>query len=249
MSASAPATAAAATTDQTILPDLIPLCREALAAAETYGAAAREAVGGLVMTGPKVDPARLEAEQFAAHGFAWTAAYVAALRELLHWAERLDAAGRLGETERLILQIGYGEYLGQLAGGVAISQGEIVRPDDMGVSDGALEGLRSAAAETLIRKGNTNAARMRLAELIAHGDFGDTGLDDEMLVMIRDQFRRFAEDKVVPHAHAWHQQDVLIPMAVIEELAELGIFGLTIPEENGGLGLGKVAMCVVTEEL
>ncbi|MEQ8698113.1 MAG: acyl-CoA dehydrogenase family protein, partial [Bauldia litoralis] len=185
----------------------------------------------------------------AAHGFAWTAAYVAGLRELLNWAERLQGAGRLGETETLILQIGFGEYLGQLEGGIAISQGEIVRPDDMGVDDGALDGLRAGAAATLVRKGNTNAARMRLAALIGDGDFGDAGLDDEMLVMIRDQFRRFAEDKVVPHAHEWHQQDVLIPIEIVEELAGLGIFGLTIPEENGGLGLGKVAMCVVTEEL
>ena len=90
---------------------------------------------------------------------------------------------------------------------------------------------------------------MRLAALIAESGFGDGGLDDEMLVMIRDQFRRFTDEKVAPHAHSWHVEDVLIPMEVVEELAELGVFGLTIPEEFGGLGLGKVAMCIVTEEL
>ena len=67
--------------------------------------------------------------------------------------------------------------------------------------------------------------------------------------MIRDQFRKFAEDEVEPFAHGWHERDELIPLPVIEHLAELGVFGLTIPEEFGGLGLSKEAMCIVTEEL
>ena len=49
--------------------------------------------------------------------------------------------------------------------------------------------------------------------------------------MIREQFRRYAVEKVEPHAHDWHLKDELIPMEVIEELAEMGVFGLTIPEE------------------
>jgi (2S)-methylsuccinyl-CoA dehydrogenase len=50
-------------------------------------------------------------------------------------------------------------------------------------------------------------------------------------------------------AHQWHLKDELIPLPVVNQLAELGVFGLTVPEEFGGLGLGKLAMCVVTEEL
>ncbi|MEC8292380.1 MAG: acyl-CoA dehydrogenase family protein, partial [Pseudomonadota bacterium] len=67
--------------------------------------------------------------------------------------------------------------------------------------------------------------------------------------MIRDQFRRYADERVVPNAHEWHLKDELIPMEVIEELAEMGVFGLTIPEEYGGLGLSKASMVVVSEEL
>jgi (2S)-methylsuccinyl-CoA dehydrogenase len=78
--------------------------------------------------------------------------------------------------------------------------------------------------------------------------FGTTGLDEEY-EMIRAQFRRFAEDRVVPHAHEWHLKDELIPMAIIDEMGELGVFGLTIPEEYGGFGMSKTAMCVVSEEL
>jgi (2S)-methylsuccinyl-CoA dehydrogenase len=77
---------------------------------------------------------------------------------------------------------------------------------------------------------------------------GATGLDEE-LEMIREQFRRYSVDRVIPEAHEWHLKDELIPMEIIEELAEMGVFGLTIPEEFGGFGLSKASMCVVSEEL
>ena len=67
--------------------------------------------------------------------------------------------------------------------------------------------------------------------------------------MIRDQFRRFVDDKVAPFAHEWHLKDELIPIEVVDQVAEMGVFGLTLPEEFGGLGMGKTAMCLVTEEL
>ncbi len=232
-----------------ILPGLLPLCREALGAADKFKEAARTSVSGLVMRGGKVDAAALEREQFAAHGYAWLVTYVEGLRQLLGWAERLEAAGQFGEREALILQAGYGEYLHQMWGGIAISQVEIVRPADMGIGEDATHAFYTPAVRALTGRGNTNAVRVRLAELIVDGEFGEAGLGDETLAMIRDQFRRFGAEKVKPFAHDWHRQDVLIPMSVLEELAGLGVFGLTVPEEFGGLGLGKVAMCVVTEEL
>ena len=79
--------------------------------------------------------------------------------------------------------------------------------------------------------------------------FGDIGIDDPTLEMVRDQVRRFAEREVAPHAQEWHRRDQLIPLPVIEELARIGVFGMTIPEEHGGLGLGKTAMSIVSEEL
>jgi (2S)-methylsuccinyl-CoA dehydrogenase len=109
-----------------------------------------------------------------------------------------------------------------------------------------------AAAAALMAQGNTVAARTRLVELMRdnHGraTFGASGLDEE-LEMIRDQFRRFADDKVIPHAQGWHLRDELIPMEIIDSLAEMGVFGLTIPEEFGGFGLSKASMVVVSEEL
>jgi (2S)-methylsuccinyl-CoA dehydrogenase len=194
----------------------------------------------------------LEAEQYAAHGLAWLATYAESLNQMAGWAARLEAAGKLGEIERLILAIGGGEYLAQIAGGIAMSQGEIVRPSDIGVSAAALPAFGADPAVARLSAGNTDAARMRLAAIMAEREgaatFGDCALDEDF-EMVRDQFRRFAADRVAPHAHGWHLRDELIPMAIIEEMAALGVFGLTIPEAFGGFGMGKTAMCVVSEEL
>jgi (2S)-methylsuccinyl-CoA dehydrogenase len=237
----------------TVIPDLLATCAQALAAAERFAASAKVAVARLVAPEGRVEAALMEREQYAAHGYAWMATYVAALSEALHWAERLDAAGRLRELEGLVVQAAFGEYLQQMLGGIPISQTEMVRPADMGLDADALTVFVAVSTvKVLCRKGNTAATRGRIAELIAagadSGDFGDPGLDDEALEMVRDQFRKLA-DEHKEAAHGWHLRDELIPLEVIEHLAELGIFGLTVPEEHGGLGMGKTAMCLVTEEL
>ncbi|QQS14960.1 MAG: acyl-CoA dehydrogenase family protein [Rhodospirillales bacterium] len=239
--------------DPPVLPDLLALCAEAERAAEAFDAAARAAVRRLVAPQGRVDAKLLEREQFAAHGYAWIATYVAGLRQMRRWAGALAEAGRLGELEKLILQAAFGEYLNQLAGGIAISQVEVLRPADLGLTDADLRPFETAAARRLAAGGNTAVVRQRIAELLTDaldtGDFGALGLDDEALEMVRDQFRRFVGEEVLPHAHGWHLRDELIPMPVVSKMAEMGVFGLTIPEEWGGLGMGKLAMCVVTEEL
>ena len=228
-----------------ILPDLLALSAEAESAADRYETVAREAVRRLIAPEGKVDPKLLEREQFAAHGFAWIATYVAAIRQMRRWAE----ANAGGELEQLILQVALGEYLAQLKGGIAISQVEIVRPADLGADASALE----APAVAKLVAANTSAARLRIAELITDGldsgNFGALGLGDEAMEEVRRQFRRFVDSEVGPHAHGWHLRDELIPLPVVQQMADLGVFGLTVPEEWGGLGMGKLAMCVVTEEL
>jgi (2S)-methylsuccinyl-CoA dehydrogenase len=222
----------------------------ALAAAESLLAAARERLIARVAAGGAIDPERFNAEQSAGHAFAWMASYVEALRQLRNWAVRLDDDSRLGEIEALILEIGYGEYLAQLAGGIPMSQGEFARPQDFGFSNDEVEPLRSGEAAAL--SGGVAQARLRLGALLAEsgeGAFGRIGIGDPTLELIRDQVRRFAEREVAPSAQEWHRRDELIPLSVIEELAGIGVFGMTIPEEHGGLGLGKMAMSIVSEEL
>jgi (2S)-methylsuccinyl-CoA dehydrogenase len=236
-----------------VLDNLLPLCRGALTATEALYASARAAVRQATSSDDgKLDAKALDSQQTAAHGLGWLATYVEALRQMLGWAERLDDAGRLGELETLILQAAYGEYLAQIAGGIPMSQGEIVRPNDLGVDDTALHAFYTADVSKLLKEAHTAEVRDRIARLVAEaadsGHFGDTGLGEDE-AMIRDQFRRFAEDRVTPHAHEWHLKDEFIPLEVISGLAEMGVFGLTVPEERGGLGMNKTAMCLVTEEL
>ena len=231
-----------------VLDDLLALTEAALPEVEALLDAARAALRERVAVGGKVQAAALEAHQFAAHALAWLATYDASLRQMRAWAGRLAAAGKFGEMEALLLQIAFGEYLCQIRGGIAMSQGEIARPGDLGLVPPA----PGAAVAALMAGGNTAPARARLVALMlanhGHATFGATGLDDE-IEMIRDQFRRFADARVVPFAHGWHLRDELIPLDLIAQLAEMGVFGLTIPEEFGGLGLSKASMVVVSEEL
>lgn len=223
-------------------------CAGALSAAERLLAAARGAVSARVAPDGAIDPRLLDRHQFAAHGYAWMATYVEALRQLAAWAGRLDGQGRMTDLERLILAIGFGEYLAQLAGGIAMSQGEIVRPADLGADAAVPEFLADPQVAAAISLGNTDTARARLAALIALGEFGDPLLNEDETLIAR-QFERFAQERVAPQAQAWHRDDSLIPMELIAEMGALGVFGVTVPEEYGGFGLGKVAMCVVTEAL
>jgi (2S)-methylsuccinyl-CoA dehydrogenase len=235
-----------------LLDDLLALTAAAVAPVEAILTRATESVRAIVTEGGRVSNTLVEENQTAAHGLAWLATYAQSLRQMQAWAERMQAEGKFGETEALIHQIAFGEYLWQIYGGIQMNQGEIVRLQDLGLGQEDQRGLMEPAIQTLTQGGNTQAARSRLVELMqehsANVTVGATGLDEE-LEMIREQFRRYAVEKVEPFAHEWHLKDELIPMEIINELAEMGVFGLTIPEEYGGLGLSKASMCVVSEEL
>ena len=232
--------------------ELIPLLESAAEAASTLRDSAVEAVAAKVSSGGQIDSAALEREERAAHGLAWVATYAAAIEQLASYAKRVAGEGRFGEIERLLTQIGACEYLGQLFGGVMMSQGEIVRMHELGVDENDLIGF-IAAARPLIES-VTPDTRSSVVELIkyaqsaAAANYGDPGLN-ETFEDIRSEMRRFSEAEVVPNAQEWHLKDEYIPLPLIAKMSELGVFSLTLPEEYGGLGLGKEAMCVVSEEL
>ncbi len=232
-----------------LLPDLLTLTGEALVAADELLAKAKSRVRDRVSEGDRISGRLMDVEQIAAHGLAWLATYVEALREMHGWAARLETEDKLGALEQLILQAAFGEYLWQIHGGIPMNQGEIVRPQDLGLSRDDQRALMVPAVQTLTQSGNSAAVRLEIAQLMEQrGSFGDPG-DDGDMGLIRDQFRRFADDKVAPFAHDWHLKNDYIPMELIGEMVELGVFGLTIPESHGGFGMGKMAMCVVSEEL
>ena len=235
-----------------LLPNLLNTCAAAIPAVENVVDRARVKISDTVTQDGRVNGKAFEEHQFAAHGLAWFATYLLSLQQMHKWATNLKAEGKFGELEQLILQISFGEYLWQIWGGIPMSQGETVRLQDLGLSQQDQMALAVESVQTLAQGGNSQAARSRLVELMLERDgastVGATGLDDE-LEMIRDQFRRFADERVMPDAHDWHLKDELIPMEIINELAEMGVFGLTIPEEYGGLGMSKASMVVVSEEL
>ncbi len=231
--------------------DLIASARDAVAAVEALLADATRAVGERVRKDGRISGDLLDREQRAAHGLSWFATYVEAIRQLAAYTARMSEAGRFGELEELLVRIGLGEFLAQMSGGIPMSQGEMVRPADLGLSLAQVATRVTPAVEDLIASGNTAENRARLVTLMRehHGaTVGDCGLD-QTLEAIRDEMRKFADSEVVPHAHDWHLTNSYIPLDIVAHMSELGVFGLTIPEEFGGMGLGKESMCVVSEEL
>jgi hypothetical protein len=227
-----------------ILPDLTDLLAQAGEAASDLALKARLAVADRVMVAGRIDRQKLDEDQHVVHGLAWIAAYAETLVQTAHWARALPV---LDEASALPAQVLAFEYLSQLAGGLPMNQGEMVRPGDLGLSAHALAPLIER-----LRPGASQAVRLRIVALLAEAA-GRPALEasglDETLETIRDQFHAFTEAKIRPHAQSWHLKDELIPLPLIQDLADLGVFGLTAPEAYGGVGLGKVAMCVVSEAL
>lgn len=230
-----------------ILPNLPALLHEAAAVAAALATQARAALAERTLRGGRLDRVALDAEQHAAHGTAWVGAYAETLAQTAAWAETLQAAGMLGEAEALPAQLLAHEYLCQLGGGLPMNQGEVFRPADLDLTTDRLEPAIAA-----LRPGASQAVKHRIVSLLADArgrpSLEASGLD-ETLEQVRDQFDAFAAEKIAPFAHGWHLRDELIPMPLIEELAQLGVFGLTAPEAYGGSAMGKVAMCVVSEAL
>jgi (2S)-methylsuccinyl-CoA dehydrogenase len=233
-----------------VLPGLAQLLSAAADGAQEFVSAARPVVKARIAgSDGKPDRKRADEEQHVVHGFGWYAAYAELMREVARWAAHLESEGNFGTTEALLAQLLFAEYGAQLAGGIPMNQGEVIRPADL--CDDA-SAIHSPAFLKLVREGGMQAVKsalaLQLVEARHHATLENCGLD-ETFDMVRDQFFALGQEVVAPHAHEWHLADQLIPMELVEQLAEMGVFGLTIPEQYGGLGMGKTAMCVVSEEL
>ncbi|MCL4134351.1 UNVERIFIED_CONTAM: hypothetical protein GTU68_022709 [Idotea baltica] len=226
---------------------------EAVGALDAYVTKAKAAAGQtLLREDGRPDRGALKAQQHLAHGLSWLATYLETLRQTADWAARLEAEDKFGEIEALLSQILFSEYLGQIVGGIPMNQGETIRPHELGTLKEVNALFETPVVHRLITAGKTPASMAAAARLLpdalGRNTVENTGLDETM-VMVRDQFAKYAGDKIKPFAHEWHLKNEYIPMEVVKEMAELGVFGLTIPEEFGGFGMGKTAMCVVSEEL
>ena len=228
-----------------LLPDLAAHFAEAVSLVDGIASRARARVAQDVTLAGKLSSTAMDHAQHALHGLSWLSTYATVLRELALYADRMAQAGRLGEMEQLLIQIAGGEYLAQVAGGIPMNQTEFIRLTDFGLS---AQPLIAAG----LMAGNSPLARARLVELMLAAEgaatFGDPGQDETMDEM-RAVMRRFVQEKVAPHAHGWHRANDYVPVEIIQELADLGVFALTLPEDHGGMGLSKEVMCITSEEL
>ena len=229
--------------------DWIAYAHAAALAARAYAGAAQVRVARTIAPTGRVESDLADREQRQVHGFAWIATTAEALAATADWAGCSQSDGRFGAIEALTLRIGFGEYLAQLIGGVPMSQNEYARPHELGLSQAAVMLGADPAVQLFLSTGNTAENRAALVARLRAGERPDESFSDETMDLIRQQFRAFARERIAPNAHAWHRADVLIPDSIVQEMAELGVFGVCIDEEYGGLGLGKLAMCLVSEEL
>jgi (2S)-methylsuccinyl-CoA dehydrogenase len=209
----------------------------ALNAAERYRDAAKSALVA------RLAQRAIDSDQRAAHGFAWVATSVAALEAVSHWLEGNDGGTQLDQH---IASLIFAETLAQLTGGLPMGQNEMFRPGDLGMSTAA----QSLAQDCTFWLDSDQAkTRAAVAVALADGQMPSEKLHDAELDAIREQYRRFTTSRILLHAQKWHLANDLIPDETIAEMAQLGTFGVCIPTEYGGLGLSKLVMCVVTEEL
>jgi (2S)-methylsuccinyl-CoA dehydrogenase len=174
----------------------------------------------------------VDADQVLAYDLAHAAAAVETASAMLDY-------GAKGETEAAISCAFVADAVADLAARL------YGREATWGVDAAALDGARGFCA--------TYRDPAFLADLAASAaDGGPRHLDGDF-ELVQDTFRRFADDKLRPVAEHIHRHNADIPEDVIEGLAEMGAFGLSIPEEYGGFGQGGeseyIGMIVATEEL
>ena len=222
--------------------------RSAVAAIEDLYRRALPRVTEHVSENGKISGKKLEQHQLAAHALAYLATELEAARQLVEWSDRVSSAG--GSLERKIAEAYVGELLRELQGGVNLGPCESISPSDLWLtSDDFAATVGKPSLEPVVRAASSTVICEIARRCFEERTYGAWGLEDETLDTIRAEFRKFADNEVLPIAQDVHRKDVLIPMSLIDKMTEMGVFGLTIPEEYGGQGLSKVAMCVVTEEL
>jgi (2S)-methylsuccinyl-CoA dehydrogenase len=225
--------------------DSLSSARAAVEAIDGLYRVARERLRAKVVVAGALDGGALEREQLAAHALAYVATDLAACQKLIEWAEKHP-----GEGSRAVAQAYVADVARGLRSVVFLGATETYAVTEMSVTPADIEATVGAPA--IARWADEQAGGDRyvaIARAHAGGQTIPLGLDDDTLVMMRGEFRKFVADRVMPIAQGIHRRDVLIPMELVTAMGEMGVFGITIPEAYGGQGLGKIAMCVITEEL
>ena len=218
---------------------------EIIQAIEALYQRAHDKMKAQVSDGGRISASKLNSRQLGAHALAYLATELEACRQLASWAERVG-----GSYESAIAHAYVGEVARTLAGGVDLGACESIGLDELNITQAdLLETILRPEVLEFSHEHASGSVYLELARRARDDGFADPGFGDPMLDEVRSQFAKFVDGEVIPQAQEIHRNDVLIPMEIVDHMSELGVFGLTIPEEYGGLGMSKVAMCVVTEEL
>jgi (2S)-methylsuccinyl-CoA dehydrogenase len=184
--------------------------------------------------GERISVAKLDRHQVLAYDLAHAASALEGCRVMLDY-------GGHGELESMLARAFVADAVADLAARL------VARDEVWGTDPASLEVTRQFVAEHRAPEFLEALA----AHLPRHGT-GPTHLSDDF-ELVRETFHRFAEEKVRPVAEHVHRENADIPEDVISGLAEIGGFGLSVPEEYGGFAAGGehdyLGMIVATEEL
>ncbi|NQZ98068.1 MAG: acyl-CoA/acyl-ACP dehydrogenase [Myxococcales bacterium] len=166
-----------------------------------------------------------------------------AARELLDTTVAWRDEGRGDEMMEITCAAAVADLVGSLRDRLAPAV------DDLGIGDEALETAFPADTRGLLRRSAHESVFRAIGQHACATRGSNTTPLDEMMEQVRDAVREFAENEVMPEAERIHRTDALVPEEFISKMAELGYFGLAIPEKFGGSEMGNLAMILTTEEL
>lgn len=201
--------------------------------ADAVGAAKRLTDGGK----------HIDDHQVITERVAYAATEAVAAHQMLAELDAWSAEGKATPMREKIAIAAVGELMSTLRERLSMAA------DDLEIGDAAVEKAFPADVRAALRRTTAEALLREIGSAAAESGGRNDWVLDEMHEQVRDQVREFAAQEVAPHAEHIHRTDATIPEQFIEKMAELGFFGLSIPEEYGGVEMGNLAMILTTEEL
>jgi (2S)-methylsuccinyl-CoA dehydrogenase len=186
----------------------------------------------------------IDAEQVHVERLAYAATEAHAARDLLTYA-----AGVAVQQPDPSIPAMAAAFAGEMA--LKLRAQIEAHPSEFGIAEDRLNAtLGALELRTLMRAATSDGLLSAIGRhTMEQRGVNHSWIGDEMAVMTRDSVRQFAETEVLPTAEHIHRHDDLVSDELITKMGELGFFGMSVPEEYGGGGMGNLPMIITTEEL